>query len=220
MNNLKHSQIDALNRLDDHPELGLLFFPKLKGLKWFNELEKRGYFNPSKNPGPQVNEVESTVIVNSWPVLEYLNNTADEIELPENEIFAKKYIDLIRNVSIYSSDNGTGNYRTWWFFSKLLLHIPVNLLLVSDIEHLVAIWLSDKYGSSLVYREIGSNFLPRLLNNENDHSNILAVKVIELLTEISWHPLRSADSNKIEANFKDNEYIANEIFQSHSRLVG
>ena len=81
-------------------------------------------------------------------------------------------------------------------------------------------WLSDKYGSSLVYREIGSNFLSRLLNNENDHSNILAVKVIELLTEISWHPLGSADSNKIEANFKDNEYIASEIFQSHSRLVG
>ena len=92
--------------------------------------------------------------------------------------------------------------------------------MVSDIEHLVAIWISDKYGSSLVYREIGSNFLPRLLNNENDHSKILAVKVIELLTEISWHPLRSADSNKIEANFKDNEYIASEIFQSHSRLVG
>jgi hypothetical protein len=89
MNNLKHSQIDALNRLDDHPELGLLFFRKLKGLKWFNELDKRGYFNPLKNPGPQVNEVVSTVIVNSWPVLEYLNNTADEIELPENEIFAK-----------------------------------------------------------------------------------------------------------------------------------
>ncbi len=84
MSNLTYRQLDALDRIEQNPALQLFFFKKVKGLKWFDELEKRGFFNPELNPRPVKSDKEGYFSIPGWPILEYLEQTAPELRQPEN----------------------------------------------------------------------------------------------------------------------------------------
>ncbi len=52
MSELSAKELDLLQRIDEKEDLRPLFFRKVKGLKWFDPLAERGYFNPEANPKP------------------------------------------------------------------------------------------------------------------------------------------------------------------------
>ena len=52
---LNPKEDDLLGRVVSKIELQPIFFKKVKGLKWFDPLKDRGFFNPSKNPLMRVN---------------------------------------------------------------------------------------------------------------------------------------------------------------------
>ena len=69
---LSPDEIDILERVVSKKELQPIFFRKVKGLKWFDELAKRGFFNPDQNPVPLPAKQEGYVNIPTWPVTEYL----------------------------------------------------------------------------------------------------------------------------------------------------
>ena len=52
MADLTVDELDVLHRIGEKAELQPFFFKKAKGLKWFNALTERGYFNPENIPRP------------------------------------------------------------------------------------------------------------------------------------------------------------------------
>ncbi len=62
---------DLLERIDDKEELRSYFFRKAKGLKWFNHLAARGYFDPEHNPLPKLAKQEGYIDVPFWSTLEF-----------------------------------------------------------------------------------------------------------------------------------------------------
>ena len=178
---LNPKEIDLLERVVSKIELQPIFFKKVKGLKWFDPLKDCGFFNPSKNPPPV--KQERYIQVPTWPVTEYLAVTAPELLIEGNEAYAGKFFDLLKECTDYSIEHEYSNYRTWWQFSKIIRYIPVNLISLNDLS-IIKHWLADPYERSLVADEMGENWLPKLLDNTDEHSHHLALKLIDLLFKI------------------------------------
>ena len=168
---LDPKEIDLLERVVSKIELQPIFFKKVKGLKWFDTLKDRGFFNPCKNPPPV--KQESYIQVPTWPVTEYLAVTAPELLIEGNEVYAVKFFDLLKECTDYSIKHEYSNYRTWWQFSKIIKYIPVTLISLDDLS-IVEHWLADPYERIFVADEMGENWLPILLENTDDHSHHLA----------------------------------------------
>ena len=58
MSELSPRQKDALNRIEANAALQPLFFRKLSGLQWFDDLEQRGFFSAENNPQPVESDQE------------------------------------------------------------------------------------------------------------------------------------------------------------------
>lgn len=93
MTELTPRQLDALNRIERKPGLQPFFFRRLKGMQWFDELERRGFFSPERHPAPVESDKEGYFTIPSWPILDYLERTAPELLSGKNHEYADKYIE-------------------------------------------------------------------------------------------------------------------------------
>ena len=89
---------DLLQRIDEKEDLRPLFFRKVKGLKWFDALSERGYFDPDSNPRPVTAQEEGYVTIPHWPIVDYLVKTAPELSDKKNKEYAKKFIKLLEEI--------------------------------------------------------------------------------------------------------------------------
>lgn len=210
MSSLTTRQQEAIDLVQEKAYMQPIFFRKLKGVKWFDELYKRGFFNPSNNHRP--NEAQS------WPILEYLENTAIELQQPENASYAEKVMQVIRDITKYPEESDIQNDYTWWKFSKIICFIPICTLKAEDQE-LFDVWLSDKSGSLSVGPVLGNKLLPRLLNADTDHSRKLALKLIRTMTVITWDK-KNASIDELEPKLPVDAHFLGEIFSLHSKLIG
>ncbi len=183
--NLNADEIDILERVVSKPALEPVFFRKVKGLKWFDALAERNFFNPDKNPKPIPAAQEGYVNIPTWPITEYLVNTSVDLSSAVASEYSLKYLELMRNSTSFAEANKFSNYRTWWQFSKIIKQIPVNLIKLNDIQ-MIEYWLKDPYERSLVADELGENWLVVLLENSDEHSQKLALKLIEILFRVEF----------------------------------
>ncbi|MFX0200527.1 MAG: hypothetical protein ACFFCW_30785 [Candidatus Hodarchaeota archaeon] len=219
MNKLSPRQIDALNRIERHQELQPFFFKKAKGLKWFDEFDKRGFFDPGLNPMPVESEDEGFWRIRPWPVLEYLVATAPELENPENGDYVEKYLNIIRSVTWKAMESGQGNYRTWWQFATIINHIPIDAIKHEDIQ-LCDYWLKDRFHQSLVADELGNRLLLRLLGAKTPYARQLSLKLLESLTELRWVERSFAGRKENEPAFHIEPWHAQELFRNVAFEVG
>lgn len=220
MNKLTYRQLDALDRIEKEPVLQPFFFKKLRGLKWFDELEKRGFFSPELNPRPVQSDQEGYFSVPGWPILDYLEQTASELQQPENLAYADKFLNIIRDVTRSAiAKNDVGNYRTWWCFAKIFRFIPIDKITKEDIE-LIEYWLGDRFDRVLVGIEIGKQLLPHLLANDSKHAQNLAIDVINTLTALTWHSRKWGNTEEMVCSFPVKTHFSNEIFSGQARLIG
>lgn len=219
MNHLDPGQIDALARVKRNPELQPFFFRKLKGLKWFDEMQKMDFFNPSANPEPKKAEEDGFYIIPFWPILEYLEKTAPELQIADNEEYARKYLEIISSTTELGKKSGVGNRNTWWYFAKIIKYIPAKLITVDDID-LCVHWLTDRFATGSIGEELGDHFLPILLNENTDHSLELASKLFEALTRITWVEKSPGVKNEREPTFCIDNRHANKIYRNQSRRIG
>ena len=218
MNHLDSRQIDALQRVKEKPELQPFFFKKLMGLKWFDEMNKMGFFNPSENPKPRETE-EGGFYIPLWPVLEYLEKTAPELQVSENEEYARKYLQVIRLTTNSSISGGMGNRNTWLYFAKIMKYIPSKLITVDDIA-LCTDWLADRFATGLTGEELGNHFLTKLLDENTEHSLKLALKLFKGLTQITWVGKRLGSKNELEPALYIDNWHANRIYRNQSKKIG
>ncbi len=177
------------------------FFRTKKNPIWFSELKNRGYFEPRKNPKNQPADRDGYYIIPQWNVLEYLERVAEQTNIPENEQCITELLEIIKNVSIYKDGGGKiiDNYRTWWFFIKILIKLP-NDKIPLEILDLVPIWLNSKYGGSLVDADVTTKLLPKFLHEEATSIDIeKAEHLISYITDFKWVEKRGVFNNEEEA---------------------
>jgi len=79
-------------------------------------------------------------------VLPYLERVSEQVNIPGNEKYIGELLNIIRNVTQYHIEHNKklDNYRTWWYFVKILVNIPANEI-PPDIIDLIPVWLDSKF---------------------------------------------------------------------------
>ena len=207
---LSPAELDLLARIDAREELRPFFLKKARGLKWFSALDKRGYFNPDDNPAPGPAKEEGYVSIPFWPVTDYLVATSPELFAEENRAYAERVLKIIRDVTTTAREQGFGNYRTWWQFSKIIQSIPIDLITPEDMRN-IDYWLDDRYESSLVAGELGEKWLVALLEQASDKSKNLALELLKVLYKADFVPETPGGSYRQEAALRFDKQHAEKI---------
>lgn len=170
---------EALRRISLRNESAVLFFQKVTGLKWFDELVRLGFFDPKSAPVPKTTP-EGYISTPYWYVLDYFERSSSELNRPESSQYNLKFLDVIISNSQYAMANGISNYRTWWKFSEVITNIDYRVI---DKEHLKLIdyWLDDSVDNTLVGESLGMKWLPKLLETGTEHSNELAFELTSMI---------------------------------------
>ena len=162
------------------------FFKKVSELKWFDELKKREYFKSYDETKPQEDKNrKGYFFIPQWNVLPYLEKVSQQVTILENERYIDELLNIIKDVTNYHINNNKilDNYRTWWYFVKILCNIPNNKIPMKIIDF-IPVWLDSKFSNSLIAEEIISKLLPKFLAGNEKEDLIKAEKIVDFITEI------------------------------------
>ncbi len=219
MTKLSAKEQDLLQRVYEKEDLRPLFFRKVKGIKWFDALSEKGYFNPGDIPRPVPAKEEGYVNIPSWSVVDYLVKTSPELSNDENKEYAEKFLEILVNVTNYAKENEFGNYRTSWQFAEIISQIPYKIIAPEHID-IVSYWLDDKYERGLVAQEIGEKWLPKLLEENDDHALQLASKLLGILYKVIFIERKLGETVKRESSLRFDYYHAQKITKKVAYLAG
>ena len=219
MRELNAKEKDLLHRIETKPVLQPFFFRKLKGLHWFTPLSERGFFKPEKNPKPVLAKEEGSVNIPTWPVIEYLIATSEELSDPAKEDYAVKFIDLLREITSYAKKENFSNYRTWSQLVKIIKNIPPHLISLEDID-LIDYWLDDPYERGLVAEQIGGKWLPDLLENSDEHCNQIALRLLDVLYKVNFIDKKYGSHEKKKPVLRYTSHYAKKITTKVAGLSG
>lgn len=215
---LSPKQRSALNRALKHEELLPLLFSKVKELYWFDAFYDAELLAAENNPAPKAAKEENFFQIPTWPITEYLVASSNSLKEPKNKPFAVKYLDLIRNVTLYTIEHGYGNYRTWWQFSKVIQNIPTDLIEPKDMA-LVKHWVSDKFERGIIGNELGK-WLSALLETGDDHNNDLAFGLLETFYQVDFQDKKNVSSERKEAFLSFDSHYSDKIAKKVARQAG
>lgn len=173
------------------------FFKKVIKLKWFHLLKKDGYFEPQNALGLEPADKKGYFTVPLWNVLPYLERVSGQAFAKKNEKLFDELLTIIKNVSYYSNTregkNIKDNYRTWWYFIKILLNIP-NDKIPEEIIKLIPDWLNTRFDSDLQGADLVNKLLPKFLyDKESSFSLSKAEMIIDIVTDIRWVKTKSGN---------------------------
>ncbi len=214
---LSVNENDLLRRVKKKKDLEPFFFRKIKGIRWFDPLQKNGYFSPINNKKPIQSEKGGFEIPN-WPVLNYLVNTSEELSFPKNKEYIEKFLNIIRDITAYAKKNKYSNYLTWWQLSKTLKHIPSQYINIDDLV-LIDYWLDDPFDKILIAEELGDKWLFILLDNADTHNTNLALKLIDKLYKIKPEKKNIGASNGITFFLRFDHHHARKLLINNERKL-
>lgn len=219
MNSLTAKERDLLERVNTKPELRTLFFRKVKGLKWFDELHKEGYFNSEKIPAPVPAEEEGYVSIPYWEVVDYLEKTVHEL-VDESAIdYAPRFLNIIAGATAYAKANNFGNYHVWRKFAEVLSQIPTEFVSPEDLD-VVDYWLDDQYERGLVTRVISAKWLPKLLEHADEKSLMLAHRLLDILFDVSFSTEETAGRVRKKAYLRFDDDRVGKVTEDIANLAG
>jgi hypothetical protein len=202
------------------------FFRSLKTVKWFYPLKEKRYFAPERAPGPKHADKQGSFIIPEWNVLPYLERVSQQVIAPGNERYIDELLKIINDVSKYKDENSQyiDNYRTWWYFVKILLNIPNEKIPIEIIE-LIPIWLDSKFDVDLHGAEIATKLLPKFLPDTSTDNDIKKAEIIiEIITSIKTFLLNEERSKllgkKEEFKLAIDPYWLKEVFEKHAEIIG
>jgi len=219
MNDLLPKERDLLKRTDENEDLRPLFFRKVHGLKWFDHLADRGYFESNQNPAPTPADEEGYVRIPTWQVTDYLVKTAPELAQQESLDYARKFLNVIVSTTDYAQEKNFGNYRTWWQFAEVIRHIPTAAISVDDLR-VIDFWLDDRYERGLVAREVGEKWLPALLDDGHKHELALATRLIELIYKVKFVEREFVGHKKRDAILRIDHHYSERITKKVAERAG
>ena len=200
---LTDKELELLDRIKKKKLYEDKFFEKQSNPKWFSELQKRGYFNPNIDTNPQESKEKGYFTIPQWNVLLYLEKVSQQVNEPDNEKYIYELLTIIKEVSNYKDTNGQhiDNYRTWWYFVKILINIPNDKFSMGIID-LIPIWLDSKFNNMLPASEIAKKLLPKFLDSNKLEDLQKAERIIDIATQIKWVP-KYTEQQKKEIKEKD-----------------
>ena len=207
----------VLHMMQEDPAYENYVFKKVSDLKWFYSLKEKGYFSPGKAPGPKPAEKEGYHAIPQWNVLPYLERVSEQVKVPGKEKYIDDLLGIIREVSNYRDSNGQhiDNYRTWYYFVKILLNIP-NDKIPLDIIELISVWLDSKFDNTLQGADIAKKLLPKFLDSGNPEDWRKAEKIVEIITDLK----RMTSEPKEEHKSIIDPYWLFESFKLYASKVG
>lgn len=218
MRSLEAREEDLLVRISLNPSLQVFFFRKAKGLKWFDPLNKEGYFAPNNNPIPLRDAGNEHVTIPFWQATDYLVATAVDLVEAENEEYAIKFMNLVREVTTYTRQHEYHNYRTWWQFSKIINNMPAHLIKIDDLA-IFDYWLSDPYETDLVAEELGEKLFPKLVAG-GEHSIEIALGILDILFKVRFDEQSGESRPRKQALLRIGTWNADKIIKVVARLSG
>ncbi|HNS81763.1 MAG TPA: hypothetical protein PKM67_09940, partial [Kiritimatiellia bacterium] len=219
MTELSVKELDLLQRVGEKPELRSIFFRKVKGLKWFNALEGKGYFNPENNPKPQPAEEMGYYTVPHWHAINYLVNTAAELDNDASHAYAVKFLNVLLEATAHAKTNAFSNYHTWWQFAKIISYIP-NQVISTENMAVIDYWLDDKFNQSLVAQEVGCGWLPKLLNINDEHAVALSLELLRILYKPVCDLRRSENQGRKKYILRYDSYHSDNITNRTAKIAG
>ncbi|MEW6068786.1 MAG: toll/interleukin-1 receptor domain-containing protein [Nitrospirota bacterium] len=200
------------------------FFKKVTVLHWFNTFKNYDYFKPSEETKPQEAEEKGLFSIPQWNVLPYLEKVSQQVNVPGNEKYIDELLGIIQEVTDYhiKHEKILDNYRTWYYFVKILCNIPNDKIPI-DIINLIPIWLDSKFSTSLPGAKIAERLLPKFLT-DNPEDIKKAEKIIESITAIKTFSLSEdrakALGKKEETRFLIDPHWLKKAFDKYSEIIG
>lgn len=216
---LSPKQEAALRQLSEGEEYATYFFSKAKGLVWFAPLVARGYFGSDRNPAPRPGKDPNFYTIPHWSALDYLERVSEQCAHGEHRDVAEELLRIVREVTRPASGMPADNYRTWWFFTKILGNLPTDVVAIEDID-LVGDWLRSRFDTSLVAAEVGKTLLPRLLQSPDQADWQKAVRLLEALTMLREDSAEAGGGQRERRASVVDPYWLKKIFIRSSRALG
>lgn len=198
------------------------FFSKLTNLKWLKYLKLYGYLRA--NPQPIEDVVSPGLFrIPQWDALTYLERVSKQAN--KNDEVINDLLDIITSVTNLKDTSGKyiDNYRTWYYFTKILVNLPTEKIPEKIID-LIPIWLDSKFSTSLPGAEIAGDLLSKFLNSNELENWEKAERLIEIITDIKWLPIpekqRSLSERDIEAITLIEPYWLRESFEKNFDRIG
>lgn len=161
------------------------FFRKTEKPRFFQPLKEMGFFNPTHNPAPKESEEKGFYSIPEWNVLPYLERLSLQIRPGENEWLIGELLEIIKNTS--TAGDRKDNYRTWWYFVKILANIP-NDRIPDDILTLIPGWLDSRFDNTLPAADIAKALLPKFLTG-NAPDLKKAAYILDAMLAVKWGPV-------------------------------
>lgn len=221
---LSNKKLELLDKIQKKTIYEEKFFEKRSELEWFDELKKRGYFNPNPDTCPQESKEKGYYSIPQWSVLPYLEKVAQQVNAPGNEKYIDELLAIIQEVTDYhiKHDKVLDNYRTWFYFAKILLNLPNDKIPI-DIISLIPIWFDSKFDTMLPGSEISTKLLPKFLT-DNSEDIKKAEMIIDYITQFKPTPLSEEGvkllGNKEKFRLVIDSHWLKEAFKKHSEIVG
>lgn len=213
---------ELLKKIEQNASYRDYFLKNVYDPAWFLPLKQRGYFSPDKAPNPKEAEEKGYFVIPQWNVLPYLEKVSEQAKVPEFEKYVEELLTIIEEVTRHHIEKGYGldNYRTWWYFVKILLNIPTDKIPLELIK-IARVWVESKFDNRLPAKEIATKLLPKFLNSEIPDDWKKAEEIVESITRIKLEDTKEDWFGKDKkAKMLVDNYILLEAFKENSRKVG
>lgn len=230
---LSDNDIKLFREIEKRDDTLTEFLNTVNEIKWFYPFKILGFFNPKMIPMPQESE-KGMFSIPEWNILTYLEKISNNTSIGEDIIF--EIINIFENTTNYHINNKnlvegynfktTDNYRTWWFFIKVLANIPNRYITLKILKYL-EVWLASTFDTTLQTSEITNKIIPKFLNDDSTEEDIAKFEfVFELLIRFKERSIPE-EYGKLLGNNKEYEfqldfYWLKELFEKDSfiRLFG
>lgn len=186
--------------------------------KYFDAIEKAGFFDPTNNPAPRPSTEPGFVQVPFWTALNYLEAVARRSQELRDLVLSDKVLDVIRTVSNFVDDEGkpTDNYHTFWKFASIIGLLPLEAITLEDLD-LVPKWLTSKFDRGLVGHEISVGLMARLLESNKAEDIEKACVLLEHCTELTNSRTKHVGKEFVTVI---DDYWLKDLIQQHSKALG
>lgn len=209
MNKNPLKEKEALELIQNDDLFKDYYFRNAADWKYFNHFKDKGIFLPKHNPKPI--KVKNGYQIPQWVVLSYLERISQNTRELDDEL-----LEIIMEVSLYKDKKGkhVDNYRTWWFFVKMLLNIPLSSVPMDLFTDVMPIWLTSMFDLTLPGSDLVNKLLPEYLKQTESEEDI---KKVERLVELSLsienpRKKKSVFGTTIEIRTKIDKYWLEESF--------
>lgn len=217
MKNLSLKEKSVIQLIKSKESYANYFFGKYDKAKLFDEFKNQGFFAPNNNPSPK--KVKDGYQIPDWNVLQYLEKLSHKTRKLDEEL-----LEIIEEVSLYKKDGKhIDNYRTWWYFVKILLNIPLSQVPYKIFDEAMPVWLDSKFNLTLPGADLTDDLLPSYLAQINSTDDVKKVeRLIDAILDVKDLKVKKSTlGNTIDVETRIDTHWLEECFvtKNNSQLI-